>query len=588
MYKNSIRMIITIALALVTANTAWAEPFRIFSDNPGYSTWPAILHVDKNDNLYAGESMSFEVIKYDPTGKIVLRLPLSHSITGLTTDAEGKIYAIDYSILYKFNPDGTPCRAFKNNTTHMLPGFAFTRGIYPASQGGFYVAFLNVKQVRRYKADGTPDNTYADKGKLQLDFAPAYFYRANGKFYFVDQTANQLKVTDEAGNPIGSYTPPDGSRLYQTLYVTKNRVYLATMAVGKYNVVVLDPKLKKINESKMSCFPRSIAEDSKGNIYFGSDWKGLMAFNPDFTARNEFNGKNLIGGGARDDGNLAVAGGLALDAGGNIIVSDYSTGRIQVLSATDGSFIRKLALRQTYNAAIVCDSSNNIFVGNCVQGYVSKIGPDGKILWRKGSRGSKVGQFLQIWEMALDKNGNLLVCEGVGARIQALNGDLEPAALFGTESTLAIKWLGKHKTYCLGVAVDAEGNIYASQNAGVVAKYRPDGTEAKDFDAPGGKGKINYFGKRTRTKIVPGGFGTPGAIAISPKGDIYVADVLQNCIHKFDMRGRFKGRFGSTGYGPGQFRHPSALTLDRKGHLYVSDRFNSRIYKLKLDEAFPG
>lgn len=71
----------------------------------------------------------------------------------------------------------------------------------------------------------------------------------------------------------------------------------------------------------------------------------------------------------------------------------------------------------------------------------------------------------------------------------------------------------------------------------------------------------------------------PAGIVFDPKGDIYVLDLSDNNIKKFDASGRFLKVIGSKGQGPGEFNVPTDLAF-AKNTLVVLDRGNRRLCAL--------
>ena len=72
----------------------------------------------------------------------------------------------------------------------------------------------------------------------------------------------------------------------------------------------------------------------------------------------------------------------------------------------------------------------------------------------------------------------------------------------------------------------------------------------------------------------------PFAIAVDPRGSLYVSDMSENMIYVFDSQGGYLHGFGNTS--GLRFNQPAGLALDLDGYLYVADTGNNRV--LKLDE----
>lgn len=75
----------------------------------------------------------------------------------------------------------------------------------------------------------------------------------------------------------------------------------------------------------------------------------------------------------------------------------------------------------------------------------------------------------------------------------------------------------------------------------------------------------------------PGTFARPTNVAVDAKGDIYVADTINNRIQIFDAEGNFLSMFGRGGDGPGYFGRPKGLAVDRDGHIWVADTSMDRV-----------
>ena len=81
-----------------------------------------------------------------------------------------------------------------------------------------------------------------------------------------------------------------------------------------------------------------------------------------------------------------------------------------------------------------------------------------------------------------------------------------------------------------------------------------------------------------------GQFNNPGRIAVDPSSSLFVADLGNNRIQKFDAEGKLIMIWGSLGSGPGQFQHPTGMTVQYpSGKVFVDDTGNSRIQEFGND-----
>ena len=83
------------------------------------------------------------------------------------------------------------------------------------------------------------------------------------------------------------------------------------------------------------------------------------------------------------------------------------------------------------------------------------------------------------------------------------------------------------------------------------------------------------FGRHGRGN---GQFNYPTGVAISPSGDIVVADTGNNRIQVFDSTGRFLRAIGIGGsYGDGKLALPYGVALSPTGDIVVADTDNHRV-----------
>jgi tripartite motif-containing protein 71 len=78
----------------------------------------------------------------------------------------------------------------------------------------------------------------------------------------------------------------------------------------------------------------------------------------------------------------------------------------------------------------------------------------------------------------------------------------------------------------------------------------------------------------------------PEAIAIGPRGDVYVGDQFSYVVQRFSARGRFEGEWGSYGSGDGQFGAVGGLAVDSLGHVYAIDSTHDRVEKFDARGRF--
>lgn len=265
---------------------------------------------------------------------------------------------------------------------------------------------------------------------------------------------------------------------------------------------------------------------------------------------------------------------MALDEQSNIFVVDGGNHRIQKFDTNgmflrmwgeygdgDGQFIFRVEL--DHFGAIAVDASGNVYVTD-YNSRVQKFDANGKFLMKWGDPGSGDGQFAahSHASIAVDVSGNVYVSDANNYRIQKFDSNGKFLLKWGSKGSdegkfgESMNWSGPE-----GIAVDGQGNVYVVDPA----NYR-----IEKFDANG-----NFIIQWGSQGTEDGQFLDAGGIAIDQQGNVYVTDNQQNVggptsqVSKFDSNGKFLLKWGSTGTDLGLFNYPSGIAVDQQGNIYV-------------------
>ncbi len=171
-------------------------------------------------------------------------------------------------------------------------------------------------------------------------------------------------------------------------------------------------------------------------------------------------------------------------------------------------------------------------------------------------------------------------------RVYILNRSAHPVMVFDREGNFLTSWGEGLFKRAHGSGVGSDGSIYCTDDKNhTVRKFTPEGKLLMTLgneDQPSDTGYVqdwfDFFW--SLTTITRGGppFNRPTGVALSPSGEIYVADGYGNArIHKFSPDGRLLLSWGEPGYAPGQFRLPHNIRVDKQERVWIPDRENSRI-----------
>ncbi len=293
--------------------------------------------------------------------------------------------------------------------------------------------------------------------------------------------------------------------------------------------------------------PFSVAIDPAGALYIADNNRIRKVSNGiiDTVAGNGQAGYSGDGGPA-SAATISRALGVAVDAHGNVYVSDNANFRIRMIGV---------------------DGTITTLAGNGVQGFSGDGGPA-----TSASLSSPQG-------VAVDAEGNVFVADPGTNRVRTIsNGIITTVAGGGTDSPAN----GKLATQVLlgptGVAVDAGGNvIIGNQTPPLVLKV----SQAGIMTIVAGNGEAGYSGDGGPATSAM--LGDVHGVAVDASGIIYIADSYGYRIRKVAADGIITtvAGIGQSGYsgdgGPAaaaQLSLPTGVALDGTGNLYIADSAN--------------
>lgn len=121
------------------------------------------------------------------------------------------------------------------------------------------------------------------------------------------------------------------------------------------------------------------------------------------------------------------------------------------------------------------------------------------------------------------------------------------------------------------IAIDDLGNVYVTDLGNMrVQKFNNDGTFLKTWGSSG---------------TDSGQFHSPAGIAVF-NGTVFVVDNQLQNVQKFDLNGKFLLKWGEKGKEQGQFLLPNGIAVSPDGEIYVVDTGNQRIQKFTPNGEF--
>ena len=304
--------------------------------------------------------------------------------------------------------------------------------------------------------------------------------------------------------------------------------------------------------------PNGVAIDSAGNVYVADTANHTIRKITPAGVVSTLAG--LAGSFGSADGTGSAArfnfpDGVAVDAAGNVYVADSSNNTIRKITpagvvstlaglagiggSADGT---GSAARFSQPVGVAVDAAGNVYVTDFSNNTIRKITPAGVVSTLAGSassRGSADGtgsaaRFFQPAGVAVDAAGNVYVADTFNHTIRKIT----PAGVVSTLAGLAGSFGSADGTGSAarfnqptGVAVDAAGNVYVADRSNhTIRKITSAGVVSTLAGLALDPGSTDGIGSAAR-------FNRPEGVAVDAAGNVYVADTFNNTIRKITLAG---------------------------------------------------
>jgi len=241
---------------------------------------------------------------------------------------------------------------------------------------------------------------------------------------------------------------------------------------------------------------------------------------------------------------------------GNPSIYEFDNSGKFIRSFGEGLFTRSHGLR--------IDSEGNIWATDVSANTVMKLSPDGKVLMTLGTKGQR-GEWNDTThllnepnDIAIARNGDIFVAQG---HTPGANGD--PRVLKFDKTGKFIKsWGGKGKEtgkfdVADGLAFDAKGQLWVTDRENQrIQIFDQDGKYIKE---------LKYSG-------------LPCSLDIGPQ-NIFMVNGFAGQLLKLDLDGKVLGATGKPGKGLGEFGEAHMIAVSPKGDVYVADSVNATVQK---------
>ncbi len=198
------------------------------------------------------------------------------------------------------------------------------------------------------------------------------------------------------------------------------------------------------------------------------------------------------------------------------------------------------------------DHDDNIYVSDKENKMIQKLSPEGNFLMQIPRAKSDIPLFNAPGHIAVDDQGNIYVADWTSKHI---------------EDT------GNPRLYIYGPCVHK-----FSMAGALMQTYFVDEVSAKPGRVIPGTFIVDETGQYGWA-LRPKEYDRELLVAADSRGDVYVLDVKNNVIHRYNSSGKRLLSFGRYGAGNGELDAPGDMTVDGEGNIIIADKGNHRIVK---------
>ncbi|MGA9063371.1 MAG: NHL repeat-containing protein [Terracidiphilus sp.] len=303
-------------------------------------------------------------------------------------------------------------------------------------------------------------------------------------------------------------------------------------------------------------YPYGVAIDASGNVWvtdYNTAANSLSEFSPAEGPLSPSTGDT--GGG------LTAPFGIAIDSSGNVWVTN-SNGANSISEFSSTGMAISLSSGDTGGGlnipeGIAIDKSGNVWVANVGNNSISEFNSGGSAV--SGTSGDTLGGLEEPSRIAIDTSRDIWVLNP--AIISEFNSSTgTPLSMTG--------YSGGGLGGAEGIAIDASGNVWMTNySTNTLSEFTP---SSSTWDSPFSGELYSY------------GLNYPTAIAIDGAGDVWVVNSGNNSISEFSSSSApsgvaISGPFGYIGGAGGVLAGPGFLAIDGSGNVWVPNIANNTL-----------
>jgi DNA-binding beta-propeller fold protein YncE len=271
-----------------------------------------------------------------------------------------------------------------------------------------------------------------------------------------------------------------------------------------------------------------------------------------------------------DDDDLTVYG---VNSGQNNIIFNSSMQSIDIYEGKGP----KQKLKKP--RGIACNEKGDVYVADTGHDRIVHLFNPGSYLAfveAMGKRGSKFGEFSEPHGIAVGTDGKIFVTDTGNDRIQVFDNNMKFLYSIGDKNDSTGLSVSMSRPEAIAFTNKDDPNSYFKDEFLIVTdlnntrirKLSPDGRFIAAVNSTDYGYQQVYL----------------SSVAIDYYSNVWVTDIFNHCIHKFDRDLHYITSFGRIGDGDGQFFEPRGIAIGKKfGQVFIADKNSAQYYHIGTD-----
>ena len=363
--------------------------------------------------------------------------------------------------------------------------------------------------------------------------------------------------------------------------------------------------------------PSGVAVDASGNFFIGDSFNHRVRWVEAATGIVTTLAGNGTAGFSGDGGPATSAGlnfprRVAVDASGNLFISDTNNGRIRRVDAStgfistvagdgtpgfsgDGGLATNTSLNAPWDVAV--DASGNLYIADTqnhrirrvdsATGFISTVAGNGTPGFSGDGGLATSASLINPSGVAVDASGNLFIADDLNHRIRRVDASTGTITTVAGTGTNTFSGAGGPATsaglnFPRRVAVDASGNLFISDTSN--GRIRRVDASTGIITTVAGTGTFTFSGDGG--PATSASLKSPLSVVLDASGNLFIADTQNNRIRRVNTATGIIGTVAGGGVGDGgpatsaSLAFPEGAAVDASGNLFIADRINHRFRKV--------